>query len=178
MMPHISFTDAKLQKKIYMTKSFSENTFLNTCISVSYTHLDVYKRQMKYEELFFLELHILKNIKGLTKKLPGHVFSRVGEYFNTFYSHHLQFPLTGAQKRVIREIRADMGSGRQMNRLLQGDVGSGKDVYKRQLTALLSSSYTRAGGVVYCSFATLSSQHLTSTFISALLSLIHIFTTN
>lgn len=84
--------------------------------------------RMKYEELFFLELHILKNIKGLTKKLPGHVFSRVGEYFNTFYSHHLQFPLTGAQKRVIREIRADMGSGRQMNRLLQGDVGSGKTI--------------------------------------------------
>lgn len=84
--------------------------------------------RMKYEELFFLELHILKNIKGLTKKLAGHVFAHVGHYFNTFYCQHLQFPLTGAQKRVIKEIRADMGSGRQMNRLLQGDVGSGKTI--------------------------------------------------
>ncbi|MDO4511524.1 MAG: ATP-dependent DNA helicase RecG [Bacteroidales bacterium] len=84
--------------------------------------------RMKYEELFFLELHILKNIKGLTKKLAGQVFSHVGSYFNDFYNHHLQFPLTGAQKRVIKEIRADMMSGRQMNRLLQGDVGSGKTI--------------------------------------------------
>ncbi len=95
------------------------------------TSLDALQKaqyRMKYEELFFLELHILKNIKGLTKKLPGHVFAHVGNYFNTFYSQHLQFPLTGAQKRVIKEIRADMGSGRQMNRLLQGDVGSGKTI--------------------------------------------------
>ena len=84
--------------------------------------------RLKYEELFFLELHILKNLKGQNKKLPGLVFSHVGEYFNDFYAHHMQFPLTGAQKRVIKEIRADLGSGRQMNRLLQGDVGSGKTI--------------------------------------------------
>lgn len=86
------------------------------------------QRRMKYEELFFLELHILKNIKAVSKKLRGHVFRHVGEYFNTFYSQHLPFPLTEAQKRVIKEIRADMGSGQQMNRLLQGDVGSGKTI--------------------------------------------------
>ena len=113
--------------------------------------------RMKYEELFFLELHILKNIKGLTKKLPGHVFSRVGEYFNTFYSHHLQFPLTGAQKRVIREIRADMGSGRQMNRLLQGDVGSGKT-----MVAVLSALIAVGNGYQACIMApteVLAQQH-------------------
>ena len=63
------------------------------------------QRRMKYEELFFLELHILKNIKAVSKKLRGHVFRHVGEYFNTFYSQHLPFPLTEAQKRVIKEIR-------------------------------------------------------------------------
>lgn len=86
------------------------------------------QRRMKYEELFFLELHILKNIKAVSKKLHGHVFRHVGYYFNTFYREHLPFPLTNAQKRVIKEIRTDMGSGEQMNRLLQGDVGSGKTI--------------------------------------------------
>lgn len=100
----------------------------NLHLPTSIASLQRAQYRMKYEELFFLELHILKNIKGLTKKLPGHVFARVGDYFNNFYSNHLQFPLTGAQKRVIKEIRADMGSGRQMNRLLQGDVGSGKTI--------------------------------------------------
>ena len=84
--------------------------------------------RLKYEELFFLELHILKYLKGETKKLPGSVFAKVGDYFNNFYGNYLQFPLTGAQKRVIKEIRRDLCSGHQMNRLLQGDVGSGKTI--------------------------------------------------
>ena len=84
--------------------------------------------RLKYEELFFLELHILKYLKGETKKLPGSVFVKVGDYFNNFYGNYLQFPLTGAQKRVIKEIRRDLCSGHQMNRLLQGDVGSGKTI--------------------------------------------------
>ncbi|MGN0228414.1 MAG: ATP-dependent DNA helicase RecG [Muribaculaceae bacterium] len=82
--------------------------------------------RLKYEELFYLQLNILRFSSARNAKLRGFVFSRVGHYFNTFYSHHLPFALTGAQKRVIKEIRSDMGSGRQMNRLLQGDVGSGK----------------------------------------------------
>ena len=84
--------------------------------------------RLKYEELFFLELHILKYLKGEAKKLPGSVFAKVGDYFNNFYGNYLQFPLTGAQKRVIKEIRRDLCSGHQMNRLLQGDVGSGKTI--------------------------------------------------
>ena len=82
--------------------------------------------RLKYEELFYLQLNILRYSSARNAKLRGFVFSRVGHYFNTFYSEHLPFALTGAQKRVIKEIRSDMGSGRQMNRLLQGDVGSGK----------------------------------------------------
>ena len=84
--------------------------------------------RLKYEELFYLELNILRYIKGSNDKRAGFVFSRVGDNFNSFYNHVLEFPLTGAQKRVIREIRHDMGSGKQMNRLLQGDVGSGKTI--------------------------------------------------
>ena len=92
---------------------------------------------LKFEELFFLELNILHYIKGSTRRLVGHVFSRVGAYFHDFYNNVLQFPLTGAQKRVIREMRADMGSGKQMNRLLQGDVGSGKTIVAF-MTALIA----------------------------------------
>ena len=93
--------------------------------------------RLKFEELFFLELNILHYIKGSTRRLVGHVFSRVGAYFHDFYNNVLQFPLTGAQKRVIREMRADMGSGKQMNRLLQGDVGSGKTIVAF-MTALIA----------------------------------------
>jgi ATP-dependent DNA helicase RecG len=82
--------------------------------------------RLKFDELFFIQLKLLKQ-KGLREKtFRGNVFSKVGEFFNDFFNHHLPFELTGAQKRVIKEIRLDMGSGKQMNRLVQGDVGSGK----------------------------------------------------
>jgi ATP-dependent DNA helicase RecG len=93
--------------------------------------------RLKFEELFFLELNILHYIKGSSRRLVGHVFGNVGAYFNGFYHNVLQFPLTGAQKRVIREMRRDMGSGKQMNRLLQGDVGSGKTIVAF-MTALIA----------------------------------------
>ncbi|MGN1237898.1 MAG: ATP-dependent DNA helicase RecG [Muribaculaceae bacterium] len=82
--------------------------------------------RLKFEELFYLQLNILKFARNRSMSIAGFRFSRVGESFNRFYREVLPFPLTGAQMRVIKEIRADMGSGRQMNRLLQGDVGSGK----------------------------------------------------
>ncbi len=82
--------------------------------------------RLKFEELFFVQLRMLKNRAFRLQKTDGHVFTNVGEYLNNFYHHHLTFELTNSQKKVIREIRADMGSGKQMNRLLQGDVGSGK----------------------------------------------------
>ena len=84
--------------------------------------------RLKFDELFFLQLKMLMLKQINTKRVPGHRFEKVGHYFNTFYKEHLPFELTNAQKRVIREIRADVGSGRQMNRLLQGDVGSGKTI--------------------------------------------------
>jgi ATP-dependent DNA helicase RecG len=82
--------------------------------------------RLKFEELFFIQLKLLKQ-KGLREKsVRGFVFSKVGDYFNNFYNDYLPFELTNAQKRVIKEIRLDMCSSKQMNRLLQGDVGSGK----------------------------------------------------
>ncbi|MDL2243790.1 ATP-dependent DNA helicase RecG [Bacteroidales bacterium OttesenSCG-928-J19] len=84
--------------------------------------------RLKLEELFFLQLNILLTTTYRNHKLGGVRFERVGDYFNGFYKGNLPFPLTGAQKRVLKEIRQDVNSGRQMNRLLQGDVGSGKTV--------------------------------------------------
>ena len=82
--------------------------------------------RLKFDELFYIQLHILRTAGDRKRKLRGILFPTVGKTFNTFYREYLPFKLTEAQKRVVREIRSDMGSGRQMNRLLQGDVGSGK----------------------------------------------------
>jgi len=82
--------------------------------------------RLKFEELFFIQLMLLRHKIHRSKVIKGHTFKIVGDHFNTFYNQFLPFELTKAQKRVIREIRSDMGTGSQMNRLLQGDVGSGK----------------------------------------------------
>lgn len=89
--------------------------------------------RLKFEELFYVQLAILRYAKDRQMRYRGYIFSKVGDFFNTFYSHRLPFELTGAQKRVLKEIRKDVGIGRQMNRLVQGDVGSGKT-----LVALMS----------------------------------------
>ena len=90
------------------------------------TELQRAQVRLKFEELFYVQLNILRYASDHRRKYRGYIFKRVGEQFNGFYRHNLPFPLTDAQKRVMHEIRDDMGSGRQMNRLLQGDVGSGK----------------------------------------------------
>lgn len=82
--------------------------------------------RLKFEELFYIQMNILRYTRERQEKVNGFVFDTIGDYFNNFYSRNLPFELTNAQKRVIREIRRDVGSGKQMNRLLQGDVGSGK----------------------------------------------------
>ena len=113
--------------------------------------------RLKFEELFFVQLNILRYMKERQQRYCGFVFSKVGDVFNTFYSQNLPFELTGAQKRVIKEIRKDMGCGRQMNRLLQGDVGSGKT-----LVALLSMLIALDNGFQACMMAPteiLASQH-------------------
>lgn len=116
------------------------------------------RERLKFEELFYVQLNILRYASDHRRKYRGYIFSRVGEPFNTFYSHNLPFPLTGAQKRVMHEIRDDMRSGRQMNRLLQGDVGSGKT-----LVALMAMLIALGNGYQACIMAPteiLAEQHL------------------
>lgn len=92
--------------------------------------------RFKFEELFYLQLNILRYTSDRKSKLKGFVFKQVGNNFNSFYEQNLPFELTGAQKRIIREIRQDMATGQQMNRLLQGDVGSGKTLVSLMLMLL------------------------------------------
>lgn len=93
--------------------------------------------RFKYEELFFIQIVLLRSSTLRQQKYLGFRFPQIGHYFNDFYHNHLPFALTGAQQRVIKEIRRDMNTGRQMNRLLQGDVGSGKTMVA-MLTALIA----------------------------------------
>ena len=113
--------------------------------------------RLKFEELFYIELSLLRFKSNRTRQYKGFIFSSVGNYFNNFYYNNLPFSLTEAQKKVVKEIRRDLGSGRQMNRLLQGDVGSGKT-----LVALMSMLIAIDNGFQTCLMAPteiLANQH-------------------
>lgn len=129
-------------------------------IHYPHSHQEMQKAQvrLKFEELFYVQLNILRYASDQRRKYRGYIFNRIGDIFNSFYAHHLPFELTGAQKRVMHEIRADMCSGRQMNRLLQGDVGSGKT-----LVALMTMLIALDNGYQACLMAPteiLAEQHL------------------
>ncbi len=116
--------------------------------------------RLKFEELFFIQLNILRQKNNRDVENKGYIFESVGDYFNRFYKENLNFELTGAQKRVMKEIRKDMHSGKQMNRLLQGDVGSGKT-----LVALMSMLLAVDNGFQACLMAPteiLAQQHFQS----------------
>lgn len=104
--------------------------------------------RLKFEELFFIQLQLITKNLVRKHKIKGMPFAQVGEIFNTFYTQHLPFPLTNAQKRVIKEIRNDLGSNAQMNRLLQGDVGSGKTI-----VALMTILLAKDNGYQSCLMA-------------------------
>ena len=113
--------------------------------------------RLKFEELFYVQLNLARYASDRQRKFKGYVFAKIGDKFNSFYNTKLPFSLTNAQKRVIREIRTDMGSGRQMNRLLQGDVGSGKT-----MVALMTMLIAIDNGYQACIMAPteiLSEQH-------------------
>ena len=113
--------------------------------------------RLKFEELFYIQLQLITKNLIRKHKIKGHPFTKVGKYFNDFYQNHLPFELTNAQKRVIKEIRIDMGSNAQMNRLLQGDVGSGKTI-----VALMSMLIALDNGFQSCLMAPteiLANQH-------------------
>jgi ATP-dependent DNA helicase RecG len=113
--------------------------------------------RLKFEELFYIQIQLITQNLIRKHKIKGHPFTKVGDYFNDFYQNHLPFELTNAQKRVIKEIRIDMGSNAQMNRLLQGDVGSGKTI-----VALMSMLIALDNGFQSCLMAPteiLANQH-------------------
>lgn len=119
--------------------------------------LDKARYRLKFEELFYIQLAILRQANVFKSKVCGHEFKQIGKYFNSFYHERLPFELTEAQKRVLREIREDVRNGKQMNRLLQGDVGSGKTI-----VALLSMLMAVDNGFQACIVAPteiLATQH-------------------
>ena len=130
------------------------------CVHYPRNAMDMQKarERLKFEELFYVQLNILRYASDHRRKYRGYVLNKVGQVFNDFYANNLKFELTGAQKRVMHEIRDDMRSGRQMNRLLQGDVGSGKT-----LVALMTMLIALGNGYQACIMAPteiLAEQHL------------------
>lgn len=145
----------------YVLKRFA---LLNLTDSLQNVHfpknphlLNKARQRLKFEELFYVQLNILQQTKWREQNLLGFPMPQVGKYFNAFYNNHLPFELTGAQKRVVKEIHADIKTGKQMNRLLQGDVGSGKT-----LVALMSMLLAVDNGFQACLMAPteiLANQH-------------------
>jgi len=148
----------------YLLKKFALLNLTESLINVHFPkNADVLKKarqRLKFEELFYIQLSILQQTKWRDQHFQGFVFGQIGHYFNSFFKDYLPFELTGAQKRVLREIRIDVASGRQMNRLLQGDVGSGKT-----LVALMAMLMAVDNGFQACIMAPteiLATQHLAS----------------
>ena len=171
---HMLVTSAKgrlsetLPDEILRAKNLagSEEALTNIHFPLNPAALAKAEQRIKFEELFFIQLRLLKLKILRIQKLQGLRFPLIGELFNSFYHKYLPFELTGAQKKVLREIRADLGSGHQMNRLLQGDVGSGKT-----LVALMSMLIALDNGYQACLMAPteiLASQHFAT--ISRMLS--------
>jgi len=140
ILPHTLLKERKFMSR--------EQALVNIHFPADTLQLSHASYRLKFDELFFNQLPMLMNRKHRKLKVRGHTFSHIGEYFNTFYHQFLPFELTNAQKRVIREIRQDSGSGKQMNRLLQGDVGSGKTV-----VALMSMLMALDNGCQACMMA-------------------------
>jgi ATP-dependent DNA helicase RecG len=148
----------------YLLKKFGLMNLTDSLVNVHFPKnadaLNKARQRLKFEELFYIQLNILQQTKWRDQHFQGFVFGQIGHYFNTFFKECLPFELTNAQKRVIREIRIDVASGRQMNRLLQGDVGSGKT-----LVALMCMLMAADNGFQACIMAPteiLATQHFAS----------------
>lgn len=124
--------------------------------------------RLKFEELFYLQLNILRYMTERKSKLKGFVFSTVGKYLNSFYENNLPFELTDAQKRIIKEIRKDMATGEQMNRLLQGDVGSGKTLVALMLMLIALDNGFQASMMAPTEILATQHYHTISTFVEGL----------
>ncbi|MFA5044955.1 MAG: ATP-dependent DNA helicase RecG [Paludibacter sp.] len=148
----------------YILQKFALLNLTESLINIHFPRnanlLNKARQRLKFEELFYIQLSILRLKNWREQQSSGFVFSKIGHFFNTFFNEYLPFELTGAQKRVLREIRIDVASGRQMNRLLQGDVGSGKT-----LVALMTMLMAIDNGFQACIMAPteiLATQHFAS----------------
>ena len=148
----------------YLLKKFALMNLTESLVNVHFPkNADALKKarqRLKFEELFYIQLSILQQTRWRDMQYRGFVFGQIGHFFNSFFKDYLPFELTNAQKRVLREIRTDVGSGRQMNRLLQGDVGSGKT-----LVALMAMLMAVDNGFQACIMAPteiLATQHFAS----------------
>ena len=148
----------------YVLKKFALLNLTDSLVNIHFPKnadlLNKARQRLKFEELFYIQLNILQQTKWRDQHYKGFIFGQIGHNFNTFFNEYLPFKLTNAQKRVLREIRIDVASGRQMNRLLQGDVGSGKT-----LVALMAMLMAIDNGFQACIMAPteiLANQHFVS----------------
>jgi len=148
----------------YVLKKFALLNLTDSLVNIHFPKnadlLNKARQRLKFEELFYIQLNILQQTKWRDQHYKGFIFGQIGHNFNTFFNEYLPFELTNAQKRVLREIRIDVASGRQMNRLLQGDVGSGKT-----LVALMAMLMAIDNGFQACIMAPteiLANQHFVS----------------
>ena len=158
----INFISETLPESVIKSNNLMplKEALMNVHMPESMVRMEEARRRLKFEELFYVQMNIFKYTQQRNAKIKGNIFGRIGEKFNDFYFNVLPFPLTNAQKRVIREIRTDVGSGRQMNRLLQGDVGSGKTI-----VAMMSALMAVDNGFQACIMAPteiLATQHYES----------------
>ncbi len=148
----------------YILKRFALLNLTESLINVHFPQnvdsLNKARQRLKFEELLYVQLSILRQTKWREQNFKGFIFSRIGDYFNRFFTDYLPFELTEAQKRVLREIRIDVGSGKQMNRLLQGDVGSGKTLVA--LMAMLIAVDNGFQAAIMAPTEILATQHFAS----------------
>lgn len=137
-----------------------KEAYINAHIPESTVVIEKARNRLKFEELLFLQLRIVKEKNSVNHQIAGHIFENVGKSFNEFYSERLPFELTNAQKRVIKEIRSDMNTGYQMNRLLQGDVGSGKTLVA--LLCMLIAKDNKFQSCIMAPTEILANQHYSS----------------
>ena len=158
----INFISETLPERVIKSHNLMplKEALMNVHMPESMVKMEEARRRLKFEELFYVQMNIFKYTQQRNSQVKGNIFGRIGEKFNDFFFNVLPFPLTNAQKRVLREIRTDVGSGRQMNRLLQGDVGSGKTI-----VAMMSALMAVDNGFQTCIMAPteiLATQHYES----------------
>lgn len=159
-LPHAIIEQAKLMPL--------QSALQNAHFPANATLLRDAQYRLKFEELFFLQLNILRYMTDRRSKLKGFIFSSVGEYLNSFYENNLPFELTNAQKRIIKEIRKDMATGEQMNRLLQGDVGSGKTLVALMLMLIALDNGFQTSLMAPTEILATQHFHTISTFVDGL----------